>query len=39
MPGRAKIRANTALSLTERLSAMFEAWISTAPERLKNGLL
>ncbi|WP_369828651.1 tyrosine-type recombinase/integrase [Cryobacterium sp. M91] len=38
-PARASIRANTALSLPERLSAMFEAWIETDPERLKNGLM
>jgi hypothetical protein len=29
----------TALSLPERLSAMFEAWIQTDPERLKSGLM
>ena len=39
LPARASIRANTALSLPERLSAMFEAWIETDPERLKSGLM
>lgn len=38
-PARAAIRQNTALNLSERLSALFDAWIESDPETLKMRLL
>lgn len=36
---RAAIRQDTTLNLSGRLSALFDAWVDTAPKALKNGLL
>ena len=38
-PARAAIRLDTSLSLPDRLTALFQAWVASDPENLSTGLL